>query len=155
MNEPLCKYMQVGLVHFMAYPETINGDGPVYETVRKIAIDDFFNAIEITWIKDVTIREKVRKILSDSHMTVAYGAQPRLLTERLNINDLDEKSRMKAVASLKDGIDEACEMGASGFSFLSGKYEESIKEDAYKALVMSVKELCEYAKTKGNTKGIN
>jgi hypothetical protein len=29
MNEPIRKYMKVGLVHFMAYPATIKGEGPI------------------------------------------------------------------------------------------------------------------------------
>ena len=57
----LHKYMKVGLIHFMAYPSTIKGDGPVCETIRKIAVDDYFTAIEITTINDKTEREKAKK----------------------------------------------------------------------------------------------
>src|SRR5690606_27676143 len=52
----------------------------------------------------------------------------------------------------KQGIDEAYEIGASGFGFLSGTYEESKKEAAYQALVRSTNELCIYAKRRGNMK---
>lgn len=48
----------------------------------------------------------------------------------MNINDLDETGRMKALATLKEEIDEAYETGATGFAFLSGKYEEDKKEKA-------------------------
>lgn len=152
MNEPLYKYMKVGLVHFMAYPTTIKGEGPILETIKKIALDDYFTAIEITTIKDKDERKKVKQMLETSHMTVAYGAQPRLLTAGLNINDLNEEDRLKALANLKEGIDEAYEIGASGFAFLSGKYEEDRKEEAYEALVKSTKEVCAYVKSKGNMK---
>ena len=37
----------LSIVHFMAYPETIKGEGPIVETVTKIAEDDFFTGIEI------------------------------------------------------------------------------------------------------------
>ena len=152
MNESLHKYMKVGLVHFMAYPSTIKGEGPVLETIRKLALDDYFTAIEITTVKDNEERKKVKQILDSSHMTVAYGAQPRLLTTGLNINDLNEEGRQKALANLKEGIDEAYEIGAIGFAFLSGKYEEATKEESYKALVKSTKEICAYAKSKGSMK---
>lgn len=152
MNEPLCKYMKVGLIHFMAYPETMKGEGPVLETIRKIAVDDYFSAIEITTIKDKEEREKVRQMLETSHMKIAYGGQPRLLTTKMNINDLNEDGRQKALMNLKEGIDEAYEMGASGFAFLSGKYPEEQKEEAYQALVSSTKELCTYAASKGDMK---
>ena len=150
MNESMRKYMKVGLIHFMAYPSVIKGEGPIEETFRKIAVDDYFDAVEITWIKDPTVRKNVRKMIDTSHLDVAYGAQPRLLTTGLNINDLDETGRQKALASLKEGIDEAYEMGASGFAFLSGKYSEDKVEPAYQALVSSTRELCAYAKAKGN-----
>lgn len=150
MNESIRKYMKVGLIHFMAYPSVIKGEGPIEETFRKIAVDDYFEAVEITWIKDPAIRKNVRKMIDTSHLSVAYGAQPRLLTTGLNINDLDDAGRQKALASLKEGIDEACEMGASGFAFLSGKYAEDKVEEAYQALVASTRELCAYARTKGD-----
>jgi sugar phosphate isomerase/epimerase len=150
MNESMYQYMNVGLIHFMAYPATMKGEGPILETIKKIAVDDYFNAIEITWIKDTEVREQVKKILDASHMTVAYGGQPRLLTTGLNINDINPSERAKAITSLKEGIDEAYEMNAVGFAFLSGKYEENKKDEAYTALVSSTKELCEYAKSKGN-----
>ena len=155
MNESIYKFMKVGLIHFMAYPATMKGEGPILETIKKIAVDDYFNAIEITWIKDPEVRKQIKKLLVSSHMTIAYGGQPRLLTTGLNINDTDENGRLKAVGTLKEGIDEACEMGAVGFAFLSGRYEEDKKEEAYQALVKSTKELCAYAKSKGNIKVVH
>ncbi|WP_240421383.1 sugar phosphate isomerase/epimerase family protein [Paenibacillus periandrae] len=150
MNESMHKYFKPGLVHFMAYPSTIKGEGPIVVTVKKIACDDYFGAIEVTWMKDPEVRKQVKKIVETSHMTVVYGAQPRLLITGMNINDLNEDGRRKAVGTLKDGIDEAYEIGAEGFAFLSGKYEEATKEQSYQALLASTKELCEYAKSKGN-----
>lgn len=152
MNESLCKYMEVGLVHFMAFPATIKGEGPVVETIRKILVDDYFSAIEITTIKDPEARKAVKKMLETSHMRVAYGAQPRLLTTGLNINNLDEEGRLSALKNLKEGIDEAYEIGAASFAFLSGNYNEASKEEAFQALVKSTNEICDYAKSKGNMK---
>jgi len=150
MNEPISKYMNVGLIHFMAYPGTIRGDGPILETIRKIAVDEYFTAIEITTINDKKVRVKAKQMLETAHIRIAYGGQPRLLTTGLNINDLNEEGRQKALQNLKEGIDEAYEMGASGFAFLSGKYAEDSKEDSYQALVRSTKELCTYIANKGD-----
>jgi sugar phosphate isomerase/epimerase len=142
--------MKVGLVHFMAFPSTIKGEGPVEETIKKVALDDYFQVIEITTVKDPEVRKRVKSILESSHLTVTYGAQPRLLTNGLNINDLREEERQKALNNLKEGIDEAYELGCKGFAFLSGKYEESSKEESYQALVSSTNEICAYVKSKGN-----
>lgn len=155
MNEPLNRYMNVGLIHFMAYPDTMKGEGPIEETIRKIALDDYFSAIEVTWIKDPAVRKNVKKMLDTAHMTVAYGGQPRLLTTGLNINDLDASKRQKAVDLLKEGIDEAAELGAVGFAFLSGPYKEDSKEASFDALVDSTRALCDYAKTKGSLKVVH
>jgi len=83
-------------------------------------------------------------------MKVCYGAQPRLLLNNLNVNDLNEEGRQKALVNLREGIDEAYEMGAVGFAFLSGKYEEATKEESYQALIKSTKEICSYVKSKGS-----
>ena len=152
MIESMYSFMKVGLIHFMAYPSTMKGEGPILETIKKIAVDDYFNAIEISWINDLEVRNSVKKMLDVSHMTVAYGGQPRLLITGHNINDIHEDCRIKAVETLKEGIDEAYEMGAIGFAFLSGNYEEDSKEKAYQSLLQSTKELCSYAKAKGNIK---
>jgi sugar phosphate isomerase/epimerase len=149
MNESMHKYMKVGLIHFMAYP-VMDGKGPIEETLKKIACDDYFDAVEIAWIKDEEVKERAKKILETSKLTVAYGASPRLLMGGLNINDTNEEERLKAVKSLKEGIDEAYEMGAVGYQYLSGNYKEEEKEEAYQALVKSTKEMCEYAKQKGD-----
>lgn len=150
MIESMHKYMKVGLIHFMAYPDCMKGTGPIEETIRKIALDDFFDAIEVTWIQDPTIRCKAKKIFETSHLTVGYGAQPRLLTTGYNLNDLNEEGRLTALKTMKEGIDEAYEIGAEGMGFLSGKYPGDRKEEAYQALVKSVKAMCAYAKSKGN-----
>jgi sugar phosphate isomerase/epimerase len=150
MKESMYKYFKPGIIHFMAYPNTMKGEGPIVETIKKIATDDYFSAIEITWMKDTAVRQQVKAILETSHLTVAYGAQPRFLTTGLNINDLNEEGRQKALATLKEGVDEAYEMGAQGLAFLSGKYEEATKEDSYQTLLKSTKEICAYAKSKGD-----
>ena len=154
MKESMYKYFKPGIIHFMAFPSTIKGEGPIVETVKKVACDDYFSAIELTWIKDPAVRQEVKKMVETSHLTLGYGGQPRTLTTGANINDLDEQGRMRALDLLKEGIDEAYEMEAAGFAFLSGKYEEATKEQSFQALLSSTKELCAYAKSKGGMRVI-
>lgn len=148
MKESMHKYFKIGLIHFMAYPACMRGEGPVVETVKKIAADDYFDAIEITHIADPAARQETKKLLETSYLTVCYGAQPRLLTTGLNPNHLDEAERKKAEDLLLESIDEAHEMGAKGIAFLSGKWEQETKEQAYSQLIKTTKTLCDYAKTK-------
>lgn len=149
MQESIHKYLQVGLIHFMAYPATMKGEGPILETIRKIAVDDYFDAIEITHIADDEVRKQTKFMLEQSHLKVYYGAQPRLLTAGLNPNDLDEEGRKKAEAVLIDSIDEAEYLGAKGIAFLAGKYDASKKDEAFSQLLKTTQNLCDYAKKKG------
>ena len=151
MQEQMYKYMKVGLIHFMAYPEIINGDGLILETLQKIAEDDFFTAVEICCIKDEETKEKAKKLLKMSHLTITYGAQPRLLINKLDLNSFDEEGRRRAAREVKAGVDEAYEMGAKALAFLSGKDPgEERREEARRLLVSSIKEICGYAKSKGS-----
>ena len=63
----------------------------------------------MTWVKDPSCERQVAKLLATSKMTVAYGANPRIGPTGLNINDTDEEKRHAAVATLKEGLDEAHE----------------------------------------------
>jgi len=112
MRDALQSYMQVGIVHFMAYPERIKNEGPISEPLAKIVEDEFFGAVEITWIKDPAERQRVKALLATSHMTVGYGAQPCLLSQKLNLNHFDPAERRRAAAQEKACIDEATEVGA-------------------------------------------
>ncbi len=151
MQESMYKFMKVGIIHFMAYPQVMKGEGPILETLQKIAEDDFFTAVEVTWMKDPEVRTKARDLLEASHLAVAYGAQPRLLVNKLNINSFDEEERKRAVQQIKEGIDEAYELGAKGLGFLSGKDPgEKMREKALELLISSTKDICAYAHSKGN-----
>jgi sugar phosphate isomerase/epimerase len=129
----------------------MRGEGPILETLQKIAEDDFFTAVEVSWIKDAKIREKAKKLLEMSHLTVVYGAQPRLLINNLNLNSFNEEERKMAVREIKAGVDEAYEIGAKSLAFLSGEDPgEEKREQALRLLISSIKEICDYAKSKGN-----
>jgi sugar phosphate isomerase/epimerase len=150
VRESIHKYYNVGLIAFMAYPQLMNGEDPdTLGCIKKIACDDYFDAIEVTWIKDSNARERVAKLLETSHMRVCYGAQPRLLTTGLNPNHLDESERAKAEATLIEAIDEADMLGASGIAFLAGKYDPDRIDEAYSQLIKTTTSLCACAKAKG------
>ncbi|NRY60268.1 sugar phosphate isomerase/epimerase family protein [Clostridium beijerinckii] len=150
MKESIYRYLKVGLIHFMAYPKTTNFDKQesLVESIKKVLVDDYFNAMEITHIEDDDIRKKVKSLLEQSHMTIAYGVQPRLLGAKLNPNHLDEEERKKAEKIILESIDEAEYLGAKSISFLAGKYDETNKDKAYEQLLKTTKNVCEYAKTK-------
>ena len=52
MDKHWSNFCTMSIVHFMAYPQCLKGEGPIAATVAKIAEDPFFTGIEIGWIKD-------------------------------------------------------------------------------------------------------
>ncbi len=150
MQESIKKYMKVGLVHFMAYPSAMTGEGEILKTVRRVLEDDYFDAIELTHISDPAVRREVASLVCQSGAALGYGAQPQLMRGGENLNSLDESLRLRALSRLKACVDEACEMGAQGIAFLAGKYDAARREEHYQALVRSTREICAYARERGN-----
>ena len=49
-------YMDLGVVQYVSFPQVIAGTGPVVETIERVLADEFFTAIEITWIEDEAVK---------------------------------------------------------------------------------------------------
>ena len=135
MTEPIQSYARVGLVHFMAYKACMGGEGPILESLEKIAQDPYFQAVEVTRVNDPEIRSRAVDLLETAHLDVAFGAQPILLGNQL-----------QAIDAVKGGIDQAAEFGAQGVGLLSGPDPGAPGRDqASDLLVDSLKRLCDYA----------
>ena len=150
MEKSMRRYMRVGTILHVSYKQLGSGEGPILECLKKIVTDPYFEVVEVAHMKDAEVRKAAADMIARGHMTSSYGGQGRMLGAGLNINDLNEEGRQKALASLKKGIDEAYEMGVEDFAFLAGRYEEETKEESFQALLKSTRELCEYAKSKGD-----
>lgn len=138
--------LPLGIIHFMAYPATIKGEGPVLETLGALVADPDFQLLEVTHIADDDVRTEVAAMLKASGKGYAFGAQPCLLTRKLNLNDPDPAGRQAAVDILKISVDEATEIGASAIAFLAGKDPGAEGRDEAKALLLdSVTQVCAYA----------
>ena len=145
MKDNLHSYMKVGIVQLMAYPET-----DTVESIRKIAEDAFFGAIEIASIPE-EIREEVMQILGASHLVIGYVGQPLLLNNKLDLNSLVPQQREAAVSIIKGGIDEAYMIGAKKLAVLSGPAPTKDKfGQAKELLVDSLCQICSYAQSKGD-----
>lgn len=146
MKDSIHKYFNIGTILWMSYPPT---KYDYKETLKKILTDDYFDAIEITQIKDDELRAEAKALLDQAHIKVCYGAQPRLLSTGLNPNDIDEEGRKKAEATLIEAVDEAEYLGAKGIAFLAGKWEEATKDKAYEQLLKTTINVSNYAAKKG------
>ncbi len=140
MNEPICKYFYLGSIRWMSHPRR-----PLLESIRDFARDADFDAIEITHFDDEESRNEAKRLLEQSHMKVCYSAVPRLLGGNLNPNAIDEAARIEAEQILLDSVDEAKFLGAKTIGFLAGKWREETKEQAYKQLLKTTLNVCNYA----------
>jgi sugar phosphate isomerase/epimerase len=150
MQEPWSRYLRLGIVHFMAYPAVMKGDGPYVETLREIAADPFFTAVEVGWVNDAEQRKQAARLLAEAHLAVGFGAQSALLATKSDLNAADEKARAGAVALVKGCVDQAVDLGARRLAVLSGPYPGAADEaTAVDRLVASLEELCEYGRGRG------
>lgn len=143
--------MDLGLVHFMAWP-IIRDDNPelILATAKQIAEDDFFSVLEVRRSQHPEVMAGLKAMAATSKLKLGVGAQPGLLLNKLSVNTLDAAARQAAVAEVKLSIDAAYELGARLVAFLSGPKPDNEADTpaAMDALVESCVELCKYSQSK-------
>ena len=149
MYESIHKYMKVGIIQPMLYPMP---HFQAEDSLRIILQDEFWDAVEVPPMGDAPTRARMRRMVDTAGVITSYVCPPRLFNTGQNLNHLYKAERLKAVANVKVGIDEAYDYGARDISIVSGKFEPATKHESYKALTDSVSELCQYAKSNGDLK---
>jgi len=142
--------MQIGIVHFMAFPEVMKGEGPIVETLDRLCGDDYFQVLEVTTIKDAAVRRAAIEVVRAVGRTVAFGAQPVILANKLDLNAVEPAARQAALDGVRAALAEAVEWQATGFAVMSGPDPDG--EDralAESMLVASLKEICEHSRRAG------
>jgi sugar phosphate isomerase/epimerase len=144
MKEPWQSYLQLGVVQFMAFPECLAGQGPLFNTLAEICYDPFFDAVDVGPMEDPDQRRRCAALLRDCQMTVTFACQPLQLRLGLDINAADKSARREAVEAVLGLLDQAKELGASRFALMSGKNVPAGERPA--ALDCLVQELCRICK---------
>ncbi len=152
------------IVHFMAFPgprlgrSTQLGEAPekyMIESFEAIKNTNYFNGIEVTIVKDPILRKKMAGLYKKAKFFVTFCAQPVQLINEDNliaptdISSINEIDRGLAVDRMKKLIDEAYEIEAQAFCFLSGEdpgTENGTRDRqmALRSLILSLKEMCSY-----------
>ena len=145
----LRKHARIGILHFMVFPEAAGGEGPIPETLKTILVDDYFDLVEVTRMRDANVAKEAAKMLEQSHMTVTFGAQPVLLGNKLNLNALDSGERRKAIDAVRACFDQAAMFHAVNVAVLSGTWEPGQEQAALDALAESLIELATEASEYG------
>lgn len=150
----------VTVVHAMAFPGRQNTNSMLrgepsekylMDSLRTMAEDPYFGGVEITRIKDPSLRKKAVEFLSGTDLHVFFSAQPaQILNEEgyapTDISSVNELDRNNAVGRIRDMVDQAYEFDAEGFTIMSGRDPGfDLRNSARLSLIRSIHEICEYS----------
>ncbi|MBM3335444.1 sugar phosphate isomerase/epimerase [Candidatus Sumerlaeota bacterium] len=144
-------YARIGVVHSMLYKGAIGGEGDVARSLAAILADSYLDAVEVTPVRDRAVRDDVTAMLRESRKTVAFAAQPVLLTQGLDLHHSDRWKRRDAVDAIKRVIEQAYEMGAGSCVVLSGRDPGDAGRDTARALLVeSLTDIAAELRTQGD-----
>jgi sugar phosphate isomerase/epimerase len=147
MKDPWQPYLQLGVVHFMAFPECLGGDGPQFDTLAAVCHDPFFDAVDVGPMNDAAQRRACAALLRDCQMTVTFACQPLQLRLGLDLNAADKAERERALTAILDQIDQAKELGAGRLALMSGKNVAGAdRAGALERLLDSLRRICKEAR---------
>ena len=136
----------IGIVFFMAFPETLKGE-KVLESLVLLLIDDFFDLVEVpAYDKDVL--RKITEKAQEKDVKVYLALQPEILVKKLNINSPIEEERKKAVNEIAEKMITAAELGILNAAFCTGPGTGE-KEKLLASLEKSIIELAQVAEDHG------
>ena len=159
----------VTVVHPMAFPGRQNTNSMLrgepserylMNSLKLLAEDAYFGGIELTRIKDPSLRKKAFDYLSKTDLHIFFSAQPvQILNEEgyaaTDISSINELDRINAVNRLKEMIDQAYEFSAEGFTLMSGRDPGiDLRESAKLSLIRSIHEICEYSNSVAKKKKV-
>ncbi len=152
MKDPWQSYLQLGIVHAMAFPECLGGEGPQLETLKEIGHDPFFDAVDVRPIQDAAVRKECAALLRNCQLVVTLACQPVLLGRNLDLNAADETERKKTQAAVLESLDQAEELGAGRLALMSGKNVATSAERpaALERLIDSLRQICKAARERAN-----
>ncbi|NSW55403.1 MAG: sugar phosphate isomerase/epimerase [Armatimonadetes bacterium] len=149
MTESWRNSMDVGIVHFMAFPASQDADY-VIQSAEYLARDDFWDILEVRRSEKPGVHAKLKAIAEEAGMKLGLGAQPGLLGAKLSLNDQDEDGRKAAIDEVKKAIDAAYEMDCRICAVLTGKDpgNDEARKIELDLLVDSMKQVCQYSQDK-------
>ncbi len=139
-------YPGLGLVHYVAFPELLAGEGPIVETLGVALAEDIFHTLEISWIKSDTLKQRACEMLERSGKRIVFSGGPPYAYQHINLSALDPGERAHSLDLAKKLIDDALLFGACIHLITGGPdTEPALRDRARDALVHSIVELSDYA----------
>ncbi len=142
--------MLLGTIYYQSFPWVSPMESAYLQTVRQVCQLPGIEALEIAPVKYPEIRKELRNIFADCGTLVSYGAGATLLSEGLNLCDLDEARRSLAIKHTLERVNEAAEIGAPWVTVVSGSDPgPELRQQAYAKLIESLTEVCKGAAKRG------
>jgi len=144
------RYLRLGVIQGMMFPDSGGNSARAVETARQILLDDFFGVLVVGRMDDGAMKA-VKAMAGDAHASIAVNAAPVILGGKLNLASIDEGVRRAGVEALKKSIDDAYALGAPIVEVLdgAGNYPGAeLEQKATDQVVRSLVELCRYAEEK-------
>lgn len=137
---------KISIVSSMAFPRTTQNRSVLVEDLLKILNDSFFDAIEVPSID----QENWSRLMKHATEKVTIRSlQPDILTNKLDMNALDSSERQRSMDKIKSEINLAAHRGIGLVCVCSGPDPGASKRsEARDTLVVSLVEICEYAREK-------
>lgn len=148
--------LDFGVVHPLIYLECRGGEGPVVETLRHIASDTDFGAVEIAPVRQPDVRAQAQALLRTTQLQVVYLPILPILLERLELGSADAAARATALARVKTLIDEAIAFGST-LAMVQGPLDPGAAQRAATTarLVEDLQHLCDYADARSDTRRLH
>jgi sugar phosphate isomerase/epimerase len=140
----LADFARPGLMISQTWPDSRETPGKTLRAIELGVREDFFEAFQTVDVPDAAERCQIAAALRGTGATLTYCIG-RLLNEgRLNLSDLSEPARAKAVECVRPWLDHAREAGAEKFLLLGGKApaEEERRQAALVQLEKSLVSIC-------------
>ncbi len=138
---------KLGVVQFMAFPNSDQNPEALLASLKSLAVDSDFGLVELTRMPDRQTLVQVRSLLEAANLDCGFAATPMILRQGLNPSAIDETTRKIAVTELKSCVDEAIALGAKTLTLMSGPFGgDEVRE--LKAFVQTLDEICTYAADK-------
>ena len=149
------RYMDLGVVHYVSFPQVIAGTGPVVETMERVLSDEFFTAIEITWIEDEAVKQRVAELLGYAGVRVVFAGGPPYAMQGIHLSALGEGERRQSLDKAQRLVDDAYLLGAELHLITSGPdVAPQDRERAKGYLIESMVALSEYAQAQASDRRV-
>jgi len=134
----------------MAFPELQGGEGDFVASVEKLGKLAFFDALEVSFINEPVTRQKFARTAYENGFKLAWGAQPLILGQEIDLNSLDAEILNHSLTKIEAALNQAAILHAESFVLLSGKDPGAARRaQAYEILTDSLQVLGNYAKKLG------